>query len=83
MRVLLAGGRDLCVQDGTQCGGASSIGLADNRAPPPLLAAGGRLTINGLMVLKHLFAADLGQTPLRFTPYFDCEDKKIPSAKFF
>ena len=44
--------------------------------PPRLLAAGGRLTINGLMVLKHLFAADLGQTPLRFTPDFDCEDKK-------
>ena len=30
-------------------GGARWIGFPDKRAPPPLLAAGGRLTINGLM----------------------------------
>ena len=55
------------------------------RAPPPLLAAGGRLTINELMVLKHLFLGDLGPAPLRFTPDFDCEEKtdgqKIPPTQ--
>ena len=46
------------------------------RAPPPLLAAEGRLTINGLMTSKSPVWGRFWLNTLGFTPDFDCEEEK-------
>ena len=58
-------------------------GFLDMRAPPPLLAAGGRLTINGLMSFESPVWGRSWLNTLGFTPDFDCEDEKRSAEKKF